>query len=168
MFTEQTINDNNNKFEIKVPYLFCSGCDPDLVHQRHYWPRRCGPPHKKPAECLRGPRGPPGTPGQTRYSKAGKQFALPAGRSPETGGVASSLSGRSAVVCTTSQLQNKQQTDVNDGWMQAVMLGIIWQNAINMIIIENAIENTSTSFSGMHALLWWWRWIVWKELKWDL
>lgn len=84
-----------------------SGCEADLVRQKRYWRRRCGPPHKKPAGCLRGPRGPPGTPGQTHYSTAGKQCAPPVAQRPETGGEASSLSGRSADACTTSQLQNK-------------------------------------------------------------
>lgn len=107
---------------------------PDLVRRRHCRPRRCGLPHKRPAGCLRDLQGLPGTPGPTRCSTAGRRRALPAARSPETGGEASSLSGRSDDVCTTSQLENihkqrKRNGDMRRAGMQLTISSITYGTA---------------------------------------
>lgn len=81
----------------------------NLARQRHCQPRRCGLPHKRPVGCLRDLQGSPGIPGLTRCSTVGRQCVLQAAQSPETGGEASSLSGRSDGVCTTFQLENRER-----------------------------------------------------------
>lgn len=107
---------------------------PDLARRKHCRPHHCGPPRKRPAGCLQDPLGPPGTPGLTRYSTAGRQHAPPAARRPETGAVASSLSGRSGDACTTCQLEAHRDRSTDRRHENLLIRHSLWRQRSKLLV----------------------------------